>query len=203
MTDSNSQETSTENNNHKPVNGLWRKPRSRLWLGIPLGGLLMFFAGIVFWGGFNTVMEATNTLGFCTGCHEMSYVNEEYQESVHYKNTSGVRATCSDCHVPKPWTEKIIRKIKASNELFHKALGTIDTREKFEAKRLELAENVWASMKASDSRECRNCHTLETMDLESQDKSARKKHTMERRDEKGETCIDCHQGIAHELPEGY
>ena len=58
-------------------------------------------------------------------------------------------------------------------------------------------------MKANDSRECRNCHTQESMDLASQDKSARKKHTMERRLEKGETCIDCHKGIAHSLPALY
>ena len=96
-----------------------------------------------------------------------------------------------------------MRKIKASNELFHKALGTINSREKFEAKRLEMAEHVWAEMKATDSRECRNCHTLETMNLEIQDKTAGKRHTLERKLKKGETCIDCHKGIAHALPEGY
>ena len=105
--------------------------------------------------------------------------------------------------MPKPWVYKVIRKIKASNEIFHKIVGTIDTREKFEAHRLELAEAVWASMEATDSRECRNCHAFETMDLETQDKSARRRHTLERRLEKGETCIDCHKGIAHALPEGY
>ena len=203
MSDSNKHDDLVDNAGTQKKKGLWQKPRSRLWLGIPLGGVLMFVAGIIFWGGFNTAMEVTNTLAFCTGCHEMSYVNEEYQESVHYNNTSGVRATCSDCHVPRPWAAKVVRKIKATNELFHKALGTIDTREKFEAKRLQLAENVWASMKASDSRECRNCHSLETMDLESQGRSASKKHSMERKLEKDETCIDCHKGIAHQLPEGY
>ncbi len=91
--------------------------------------------------------------------------------------------------------------IKATKELYHKVLGTIDTKEKFEAKRLELAENVGASMRATDTRECRNCHSLEHMDLEMQDKSARKKHNAERWAKRGETCIDCHQGIAHELPE--
>jgi len=184
--------------------GIWRRPRLWFLLGIPLGGFLMFAAGIIFWGGFNTVMEATNTLWFCTSCHEMDTVYEEYKQSVHYKNASGVRAICSDCHVPKPWGAKMARKIQASfKELPHKIMGTIDTPEKFKAKRLELAEDVWAGMKATDSRECRNCHSLETMLLDKQDKSARKKHTLERRDEKGETCIDCHKGIAHELPEGY
>jgi len=194
----------THTNDDKNCKGIWRRPRFWFLFGIPLGGFLMFVAGIIFWGGFNTVMEATNTLWFCTSCHEMDTVYEEYKQSVHYQNASGVRAICSDCHVPKPWGAKMARKIQASfKELPHKIMGTIDTPEKFKAKRLELAEDVWAGMKASDSRECRNCHSLETMLLDKQDKSARKKHTLERRNEKGETCIDCHKGIAHELPEGY
>jgi cytochrome c-type protein NapC len=188
----------------KDCKGIWCRPRFWFLLGIPLGGFLMFAAGIIFWGGFNTAMEATNSLWFCTSCHEMDTVYEEYKQSVHYQNASGVRAICSDCHVPKPWGAKMARKIQATfKELPHKILGTIDTKEKFEAKRLELAEDVWAGMKKTDSRECRNCHSLETMLLDKQDKSARKKHTLERKLEKGETCIDCHKGVAHELPEGY
>lgn len=188
----------------KGCKGIWCRPRFWFLLGIPLGGFLMFAAGIIFWGGFNTAMEASNSLWFCTSCHEMDTVYEEYKQSVHYQNASGVRAICSDCHVPKPWGAKMVRKIQASfKELPHKIMGTIDTKEKFEAKRLELAEDVWAGMKANDSRECRNCHSLETMLLDKQDKSARKKHTLKRKLEKGETCIDCHKGVAHKLPEGY
>jgi nitrate/TMAO reductase-like tetraheme cytochrome c subunit len=182
---------------------LWRQPRARYWFGIPLGGAIMFFLGIFFWGGFHTAMDATNTLEFCTSCHEMSYVFEEYKETVHYQNASGVRAVCSDCHVPKPWAYKVVRKIKATNELFHTMLGTINTKEKFESKREEMAKHVWEDMKATDSRECRNCHALETMQLDLQGRMAGKRHTLERRLEKGETCIDCHKGIAHQLPDGY
>lgn len=91
--------------------------------------------------------------------HEMrDNVYEEYVQTVHYNNRTGVRATCPDCHVPKEWIYKVKRKIQATNELYHKALGSIDTREKFEAKRLELARHVWDAMKETDSRECRNCH---------------------------------------------
>jgi cytochrome c-type protein NapC len=119
--------------------------------------VLLFAAGIIFWGGFNTAMEATNTLAFCISCHEMeNTVYQEYRHSVHYSNASGVQATCPDCHVPKEWTAKFIRKIKASRELYYWLLGTIDTREKFEAKRLELATRVWETMQKSDSHECRN-----------------------------------------------
>ncbi|MDH3715059.1 MAG: NapC/NirT family cytochrome c [Gammaproteobacteria bacterium] len=170
--------------------------------GIPVGGVVLFVAGIVFWGGFNWAMELSNTEEFCISCHEMrDFVYEEYKQTIHYNNRTGVRAVCTDCHVPKEWIYKVVRKVKATNELYHKVLGTINTKEKFEAKRLELAENVWAEMRATDSRECRNCHSLEFMDLEAQDKSARKKHDAERWAERGETCIDCHDGIAHELPE--
>jgi nitrate/TMAO reductase-like tetraheme cytochrome c subunit len=195
----------TDSTESKDCNGLWRRPRIWFLLGIPLGGFLMFFAGAMALGAFNGVMEQTNSLAFCTSCHEMrDFVFEEYKQTVHYQNASGVRATCPDCHVPKPWGAKVWRKIQASfKELPNKVLGTIDTREKFEAHRLELAEDVWAGMKANDSRECRNCHALESMDLSQQDKSARKKHTFERKLKKGETCIDCHKGIAHKLPEGY
>ena len=155
-----------------------------------------FVGGIVFWGGFNTAMEATNTMPFCKSCHEMrAYVYEEYSTKIHYQNRTGVQATCSDCHVPKEWTHKVIRKIQASRELYHWALGSIRSPEQFEAKRLTLAKNVWNSMKRTDSRECRNCHTLESMNPEFQQPRARKSHLDAM--EAGNTCIDCHKGIAH------
>ncbi|MCB1788663.1 MAG: NapC/NirT family cytochrome c [Gammaproteobacteria bacterium] len=156
-------------------------------------------AGIVFWGGFNTAMEMTNKMAFCVSCHEMEQkVYHEYKESVHYRNPSGVQATCADCHVPREWVHKVVRKIQATNELYHKVMGTIDTPEKFEAKRWELANRVWDKMRATDSRECRNCHAFDAMELSEQDRSARKKHAAA--PEKDQTCIDCHKGIAHEYP---
>jgi len=169
-----------------------------------LGSLLMagFVSGIIFWGGFNTAMEATNTEAFCISCHEMKdNVYQEYKDTVHYTNRTGVRATCPDCHVPKPWIHKMVRKIQASNELFHKALGTIDTAEKFEEKRLKLAQNVWRSMEKTDSRECRNCHDYESMDFVEQQRRAVTSHSTGL--EEGKTCINCHKGIAHSLPALY
>ena len=104
--------------------------------------LFGFVLGIIFWGGFNTAMEATNTEAFCISCHEMeANVYEEYTSTIHYSNRTGVRATCPDCHVPKEWVHKFVRKVQATNELYHKFMGTIDSREKFEAKRLQMAQN--------------------------------------------------------------
>jgi len=155
--------------------------------------------GILFWGGFHWTLEMTNTEAFCIGCHEMrDNPYKELQQTIHFKNRSGVRATCPDCHVPHEWFAKIRRKIQASNELYHKLLGTVDTPEKFEAHRLALATNVWNSMKARDSLECRNCHSKNAMDPHKQKEASQ---IMFQASTQSLTCIDCHKGIAHKLPE--
>ena len=161
-----------------------------------------FVAGILFWGGFHTGLEMTNTLEFCTTCHEMrDTVYQEYKQTIHYSNRSGVRAICSDCHVPKDWVHKMIRKSKASLEVWGKITGSIDTKEKFEAKRMTLAGHEWERMKESNSRECRNCHDFDAMSSELQKQTPYRKHMKAK--EEGKTCIDCHKGIAHQLPKEY
>jgi cytochrome c-type protein NapC len=124
---------------------------------------------------------------------------EEYKQTPHYQNASGVRATCSDCHVPKAFFPKIAAKIIAAKDVWHEMLGTIDTREKFEQHRWDMASRVWEKMKATDSRECRSCHDYSHMDLSEQERSGRKRHG--RAMDEGKTCIDCHKGIAHEEPD--
>ena len=162
--------------------------------------VVVFAAGIVFWGGFNTVMEWTNTEKFCISCHEMQEnVFVEYRNTIHYQNRTGVRAICSDCHVPKEWVPKMIRKVQASREVWGKIMGTIDTPEKFEANRLRLAQNEWRRMKANNSQECRNCHSFEYFDYSVQGRRSNQAHQTGLAE--GQTCIDCHKGIAHRLPQ--
>lgn len=160
-----------------------------------------FIPGMLFLGGFNIGMDATNTMEFCISCHEMQSNYQEYKKTIHYTNLAGVRATCADCHVPKDEPHKILRKIQAAKDIWGTLTGSIDTKEKFEAKRLEMAKHEWERMKASDSQECRNCHQYEAMNLGIQDKSAKKKHEQASLAGSEKTCIDCHQGIAHNLPE--
>lgn len=180
----------------------WRtlqRPSVHFSLGfLTLGG---FVAGIIFWGGFNTALELTNTEEFCISCHEMyDNVYVELRPTIHYTNRSGVRATCPDCHVPHDWTDKIARKMQASKEVWGTIFGTINTREKFLDERLRLAQHEWARLKANDSLECRNCHNFEYMDFTRQSPRAAEIH--DRWLGSGErTCIDCHKGIAHELPD--
>ena len=155
-------------------------------------------AGFIASAGFTTALEATNTTAFCTSCHSMQWVKAEWMKSEHYSNPSGVRTECKDCHVPHPLGPKLYAKLMAAKDVWHEIAGTIDSKEKFEAHRWAMANRVWAKMAATDSRECRACHTAEAMDLEAQSRTARRKH---RRAEKaGRTCIECHRGVAHKEP---
>ena len=157
--------------------------------------------GVIGLGGATAGLAVTNTETFCIGCHEMrDNVYVELQPTIHFSNRSGVRAKCPDCHVPHNWTDKIARKMQASKEVWGKIFGTIDTREKFEAQRLTLAQHEWARLKANNSLECRHCYGFDFMDFTRQSPRAAQQHgTLLASGER--TCIDCHKGISHRLPQ--
>ena len=161
--------------------------------------LAIFSLGFFSYASMNVVLKETNTLEFCTSCHTMQQNFTEYKESAHYKNPAGVRAICSDCHVPKATIPKLIAKFFAVKDVYHEIVGTIDTPEKFEAHRWEMANRVWDKMKKTDSRECRSCHSWDAMMYETQDEMASGNH--QRGKEEGKTCITCHQSLVHNEPE--
>ncbi len=180
--------------------GVRRRRRVRFFgsgVGMVLVGLV---GGVVIWGGLNTGVEWTNRTEFCISCHEMTIPYEEYKKTVHYSNRSGTTVSCADCHVasskyPFDYARKLTRKVFAARDLYGHLLGTLDTPEKYEAMRFEMAQREWERMKAVDSRECRNCHDFKTMDPTKQKDRSVVKH--EGAIEDGKTCIDCHKGIAH------
>ena len=163
--------------------------------------LVGLFVGVGGMAGTTAGLAWTNTETFCIGCHEMrDNVFAENKDTIHDKNRSGVRATCPDCHVPKEIGPKLVRKVHATWELYGAIIGKIDTKEKFEAYRYEMARRVWTSMKETDSRECRNCHGREAMSKDLQSAKAQARHA--KGVAEGKTCIDCHFGIAHKEPDG-
>ena len=163
--------------------------------------LVLFAAGALAMGLLGAGMEMTNKTEFCTSCHTMQQNLVELKEKPHWSNKSGAHAGCADCHVPKAFGPKLYAKIMAAKDVYHELAGTISTPEKYEAHRLDMAKAVWAKMKASDSRECKGCHAFEHMKTADQDKIARRKH--ENAVSRGQTCIDCHKGVAHKMPKGY
>ena len=185
----------------------WKVFRERYPSGLKAGAMVLgsllvlalFGAGLVVAGAAG--LAWTNTEQFCIGCHEMrDNVYAEFKGTIHDVNRTGVRAVCSDCHVPREPAAMVRRKFKATLELWGHWRGVVDTPEKFEAHRAQLAQNVWRRMKETDSLECRNCHRAEKMDPEKQSEKARARHEKGRAE--GKTCIDCHYGIAHKEPQG-
>jgi cytochrome c-type protein NapC len=85
----------------------------------------------------------------------------------------------------------------SKKDLYHETVGTMNTRAEFEERRLLMAQRVWDKMKETDSRECRNCHDVAHMAF---NKQLSFQHNPVQ--EMGRTCIDCHMGIAHDLPAG-
>jgi cytochrome c-type protein NapC len=158
-------------------------------------------AAMVLMIGGAATLAWTNTEEFCISCHEMrDNVYAEYKDTIHDKNRAGVRAVCSDCHVPRAPLPMLLRKAGTYPEIWGKITGVIDTKEKFEKHRPEMAQREWRRLKANDSLECRNCHTLDSMDPEKTTDKAKSRHAKGKAE--GKTCIDCHFGIAHKEPDG-
>ena len=190
---------SESNGNESP--SVWKRPASKWLLGIPLGGLIAFALGAVALGSMNYVLHATSSTEFCYTCHSHdAFIRPEYEASSHFVNTAGVRAGCADCHLPHDnWFELVWTKAVVSLDVIPELAGKLETAEKFEAHRAEMAEDVWRQFKENDSKFCRSCHSIDAMDLEAQGRSTARRHT--RATERSETCIDCHYGIVHAEPE--
>jgi cytochrome c-type protein NapC len=167
---------------------------------IGLGVALMIFSVTVGISGAY-VLAYTSTEEFCVSCHEMSYNLAEYKGTIHDTNRTGVRAICTDCHVPHTPGPLVLAKIKATKDVFYTYIApSIDTKEKFEAKRAVMAHRVWAEMKESDSHQCRSCHRADKMSVDLQSAKAQARHAKGKAENM--TCIDCHFGIAHKEPDG-
>lgn len=182
----------------------WQKlwlPTNKKWLlGIPLGGFLAVGVGVLALGGFQVSMHATNANEFCYSCHVgMDTIVEEYQQSIHFSNATGVQADCADCHVPKEFLPKMWTKIRATKDVYHMLMGKVNL-ENFEELRVHQAEVTHKIMKGRDSQECKNCHNPEEWDTERQSARARNHHDPEQWKKDDETCVDCHVGVAHKKP---
>lgn len=172
------------------------RPSKRFGAGVLVA--LGLVGGILFAAGFNYAVEYTNSTEFCVACHSLQWVAAEWEESKHHSGRTGVRAECADCHVPDAFLPKMWAKFIAYNDVYHEVMGTIRTEEKFMERRPLLAERVWDRMRANDSLQCRSCHMDGLWNPEEQSGQARREHAEAR--ESGQTCIDCHRGVAHAYP---
>jgi len=179
----------------------WLFSPSARWsvFALVVAGLVIGAIGVI---GTQVVVAATGTDQFCgTTCHSHArFVFPEHQQTGHYNNRTGVRATCGDCHIPHDYPAKLFYKAKAGiRDVIGEMRGTISTQEKFDKERWRLANDVWDEMRENNSKNCRTCHDPAAMDSAKQNENAVKQH---KKFAAGKaTCIDCHSGIAHKEPE--
>lgn len=151
--------------------------------------------------GTQVALAVTGTDEFCgTACHSHEkFVYPDHKASPHYSNRTGVRAMCTDCHVPHTYPAKLIYKAKAGiKDAFAEVQGVIATQEKFDRERWRMANVVWEEMRENNSANCRSCHDDKAWDNKKQSEDAVKAH---RKFLSGKaTCIDCHTGVAHKEP---
>jgi cytochrome c-type protein NapC len=144
-------------------------------------------------------LEATTTDEFCVSCHEMGdNISGADEERLHLAGSGELHGGCADCHLPKPFLPRLQRKLRASAEIYHHLLGTLDSPESFEARRLQMAQRGWGQMYHNDSVECRSCHDDLQAARAGYHEAAREYHL--RADENGVSCIDCHKGLTHRMP---
>lgn len=184
---------------------IWRRPQRWYFGGLPFGAALAFLLGIGMTGGIAAGLRYTESDAFCTSCHDMNTAFVEYTHSVHFSNAYGVRASCGNCHVPPTLVAGMARHLAASLELWGFLTGELDTREKYEARRMGMAQKVWRESKANDSAECRTCHMVPAMaspatPAKGAVADAISAASMHQSLAASYTCIDCHKGPAHALP---
>lgn len=160
--------------------------------------LVGLIAGVAISGTTASIIKYTNKPEFCISCHEMEVATyDEYRRSKHFQNASGVQTSCSDCHVDKSsWPAMMYDKTrKGVYDIYQHLRGSIDTPEKYQARKAQLVERVFEDMRANDSAACRHCHDWNTVNLKLQEGRAINAHEKARPEE---TCVDCHKGVAHE-----
>jgi cytochrome c-type protein NapC len=177
------------------------RSRVRILMRFLVAGLVVTALGGAVVAAAGAALHATSTEAFCISCHEMkAHAYAEFKDTSHDSNRSGVRATCADCHIPRDLGPKLVRKIEAVREVYGHWTGMLDTPEKYEKHRYDMAKREWLRLKETDSGTCRACHTEAAMSPELQSDRAKSRHAKGKAE--GKTCIDCHAGIAHTEPDG-
>ncbi len=192
------------------VNARSRGPAGRAWawlttpsarwsvLALVVVGVIVGAGGVI---ATQVMVAATGTNEFCgSACHSMTWVAQEYKQSVHFANRTGVQAGCHDCHIPHQYPQLLWYKAKAGiHDAIEEARGTISTEDKFKKERLRLAKMVWTEFRETNSANCQHCHVFTPEIVAKQKDFVQPMHKMVLTKES--TCIDCHKGVAHTAPD--
>jgi nitrate/TMAO reductase-like tetraheme cytochrome c subunit len=135
----------------------------------------------------------TSSNQFCTSCHSMSYADASYQQSVHYSSSSGVRATCGDCHVSEGVFAATWDHMIGTRDLLKQLFGPDYDDPVVNMLHLpEAAFHARQWFKERDSATCRRCHELEAIQGERANTAA-----IHQEETEGKTCVECHYNLVH------
>ena len=140
----------------------------------------------------------TSTEQFCTTCHSMTLVAEPYRQSAHYLPTSGVRASCGDCHVSPGIFAATWDHFIGGKDVIRQLFGEDYDDPVINALHLpEAAFSAREWFRDRDSATCKRCHVQDAIIGKRADTQA-----IHQEDAAGKTCVDCHINIVHEpVPE--
>lgn len=137
--------------------------------------------------------HVTSTEEFCTTCHSMELVAEPYRQSAHYQPSSGVRASCGDCHVSEGVFAATWDHFLGSKDLFNQIFGPDYDDPVINA--LHLPEAAFAArrwFRDRGSATCKRCHLLDAINGSRPDTLL-----IHQENVKDKTCIDCHYNLVH------
>lgn len=178
----------------------WLSTPSAKWplLALVIVGIVVGAGGVI---ATQVMVAETGTNEFCGGaCHSMTWVAQEYKQSIHFANATGIQATCHDCHIPHAYPQLLWYKTKAGiHDVIEEVRGVIATDDKFKHERLRLAKTVWTEFRETNSANCQHCHAFTPEILAKQKEFVQPMHKLVLTKES--TCIDCHKGVAHTAPD--
>jgi cytochrome c-type protein NapC len=170
---------------------------SRRWLFVLA---LLVAGGVLGAAGILVCLEvnrATSTDAFCTSCHSMAGLatDPHFVASAHRANSEAVRPSCGDCHIPKTnwFVETYTHVSSGTRDVIAEYTHNFGDPKVWEARRVQLAHEVRAEMRAQDSATCRSCHDAALI----QPKAARGQAAHALLREGRMTCIDCHFNLVH------
>jgi len=169
----------------------------RRWLLLLMLGLgFVIGAGVIL--ASLEVNRTTATEAFCgSSCHSMTFVANDphYVNSAHRSGSAGVHPGCGDCHIPKTnWFVETYTHVSAGlRDVIAEYTHNFSNPKTWDARRIALAHEVRADMRAQNSITCRSCHDAATIRPKSE--RGRAAHALMR--EGRMTCIDCHFNLVH------
>ena len=151
--------------------------------------------------GTQVMVVATGTNEFCGGaCHSMQWVAASTRPAATRSTGPACRRAATIATFRTTTPRLLWYKAKAGiKDVIGEMRGVIDTEEKFKKERARMAEHVWAEYKANNPPIAGPATRSLVRSSAKQKDFVRPMHEQFLAGQM--TCIDCHKGIAHKLPE--